>query len=799
MLHWFIGWTVCLIIVVGSVGCAERRCSVAAGDRFIDSPLCRSPSMPMPVDHEKTAVHRWLNKQVLKSRLLDDMEDPCTWSHRGYGRMTFTRERAKQGTRSLRLTAPTFIGRPDQKPLDESELIHGFEPGRPPGAAIVRRNFDAEDWSDYNRLSFWVYPTLPGFRVISMSTILYNDGREKSPGPYQRNGRNYFLLKPDCWNNIVWEVAHLPRDSVTAVEFIYRLQGNEPGAAEDVCYDIDNLELQQVQPDHFEGWNVAPGRIAFSHTGYLPFLSKSAIASGISAQRFNLINAGTGAVVLTKPMRALETHIGKFQALDFSQVTKAGTYVIRAGNVKTQPFRIDEKVWHHTVWKTINFFFCERCGTRVPGIHDVCHRDWQAEHDGMTIIINGGWHDAGDLSQSAVNTAQAVYAMLSLAETLRPDELLLAQRLLEEARWGLDWLLNTRFGDGRRSVWATMDFWTDGIIGTVDDVTFEAESYPYTNYRTASAEALAARAFKQIDPVFSSFCLKAAEEDWQFAVEGTSSPDLQLASAAVSASMDLFDVTGKQSYAEKAVELAQVILDSQQRFSPPWQIPLTGFFYTNPEKKQILHYNHKSHEHMPIVALTQLCESFPNHPDRVKWYSAVVLYSQYLKTISKFTEPYAMLPNSVYSLDESDEAMFRQQVLNGIRLGEKHCLRIFPVWHAFRGNNGTILAQAKALSAAARLTGDSELADLSQRQLQWVVGRNPFVQSTMYGEGYDYAPQYTAMSGDMVGSLAVGIQSRGDEDKPYWPADNCYNFKEVWVYPSSLWLWILSDLYATPQ
>lgn len=753
----------------------------------------------MPVDYEKTAVHRWLNKPVLKSRLLDDMDDPCNWSHRGYGQMTFTQERAKRGTRSLRLTAPTFIGRPDQEPVDESELIHGFDPGRPPGAAIVRRNFAAEDWSDYNRLSFWVYPTLPGFRVISMSTILYNDGPRKSPGPYVREGRNYFLLKADCWNHLVWEIAHLPRDCVTAVEFIYRLQGNEPGAAEDVCYDIDNFELQEVKHDHFEGWNVAPGKIAFSHTGYLTSSSKSAIASGIKAKRFSLINVETGSVAFTKPIQTLRTHIGEFQVLDFSEVSELGTYIIQAGSIKTQSFRIHDKVWLDTIAKTINFFFCERCGTRVTNIHDVCHRDWQAECNGKRIVINGGWHDAGDLSQSAVNTAQAVYAMLNLAETLRADETVLAQRLIEEARWGLDWLLKTRFGDGYRSVWATMDFWTDGIIGTVDDVTFEAESDPYSNYRTASAEALAARVLKQIDPVRSSFCLKAAEQDWQFAVEKTQSPDLQLASAAVSASVDLFRATGKQLYAEKAVELAHVILDSQQRTSPPWQIPLTGFFYTNPQKTQLLHYNHKSHEHMPIVALTQLCRSLPEHPDRPKWYSAVILYSQYLKTISKFTEPYAMLPNSIYSLDESEKPTYREQVLNGIRLAENYYLRIFPVWYGFRGNNGTILAQAKGLSAAACLTGDSELADLAQKQLQWVVGRNPFVQSTMYGEGYDYAPQYTAMSGDMVGSLAVGIQTRGDEDKPYWPADNCYNFKEVWVYPSSLWLWILSDLYTPSQ
>jgi hypothetical protein len=116
------------------------------------------------------------------------------------------------------------------------------------------------------------------------------------------------------------------------------------------------------------------------------------------------------------------------------------------------------------------------------------------------------------------------------------------------------------------------------------------------------------------------------------------------------------------------------------------------------------------------------------------------------------------------------------------------------VWFELRGNSGTVLSQTKALSTAARLRHDPHLDTLVQQQLQWHVGRNPFAQSLMFGEGHDYAPQYTAMSGDMVGSLPVGIQTRKPFDLPYWPAANCYNYKEVWVHPSSRWLAILADL-----
>jgi len=137
---------------------------------------------------------------------------------------------------------------------------------------------------------------------------------------------------------------------------------------------------------------------------------------------------------------------------------------------------------------------------------------------------------------------------------------------------------------------------------------------------------------------------------------------------------------------------------------------------------------------------------------------------------------------------------YRAQVLEGTGMGEGWYLRAFPVWFARRGNFGILLSQAKALATIARLRGDSAAADLAQRQAQWIVGRNPFVQSTMYGEGYDWAQQYSVSSGDLVGSLPVGMQSRGVSDLPYWPSQNMYVYKEVWVHSTSRWLWLMADL-----
>jgi hypothetical protein len=676
------------------------------------------------------------------------------------------------------------------------------------GEASLKRNFAAEDWSQYNRLSFWVYPTLPGFNTIYMLAILSNDGQiQGGPGQPTLGSYNYILLKPNQWNHVVWEIPHLTRNKVTSLDLIYRLQGNEPGAATTVCYDFDQLELQKVDADHYEGWNVAPGRIALSHTGYRPGGSKTAIASDLPSASFKLLEADSGKIVLDKTIRTEGTRLGKYQVMDFTEVREPGTYVLQAGDVKTQPFRIGDDIWDRTIWKAINLFYCQRCGFEVPGIHKVCHADWQLVHGEKKMIINGGWHDAGDLSQGTCNTSLSAYAMLSLAEKLRSDDPKLAERMVEEGRWGLDWILKTSFGDGFRVDFATMDRWTDGILGTQDDMFADAQNnwYPltpivHTNvpYTTATTEALAARVLKDRDPALAARCLNAARNDWQFAVENADAPRLDFASAGALAAVEMFKTTGEQAYADRAVQLADVIVGCQQREAMPWDVPLSGFFYTDTKKGQILHYFHADQSQAPIVALAELCTTFPDHPNWMKWYSAVVLYSEHLKTLAKFTSPYGMLPASIYRLDEYDNDWYRGQVKEGIRLADSYYLRLFPVWDTTpqngRGNNGIILSKAKALSVASRLRNDPTLADLCERQLQWVVGRNPFCQSLICGEGYDYAPQYTAMSGAMVGQMPVGIQTYLDRDVPYWPTSNCYVAKETWVFPPARWLWIMCDL-----
>ena len=785
------------------------------------------PQMPIPIDgeiYERSLDYLWLEKPISDSRLIDNMEDISLWQHKGAGKSSLTSERAKDGSHALRLISPTManVAGPTLTIGMSSGPVIGF----PYGSSSVLRAVDNEDWSDYNRLSFWVYPDLPGFRIIVMTVILHNDGVQKVPGPYGgRNGRHFIFLKPGQWNHCVWEIPHLARDKVTGVELEYRLQGNEPGATNVVTYDFDKLELQKVDQDHFEGWQVAPGQIAYCHSGYQPGTIKSAIASDIKSKTFSVVNHKTGKVILTKDIKENKYPNGIFQVLDFSELKTPGTYTIKVGNIQTKPFNIGEDVMRESIIKTINFFYSERCGTLIPGVHDYCHGDWICQHiptgqrysrayqHDLQIIVNGGWHDAGNLAQgTAHSTAKASYAMFKLSERLKDKDPALSNLIYEEATWGLDWVLKTRFGDGYRVSWAPMDAWTDNIIGTEDDIKFTAKNNPLDNFVGSINETEAAGMSKKIDMFRADYYLKCAEEDWKFGRDELKKLDyengdyLDDVAAGLIASIELYKTTSKEIYSTAAFEFANHISKCQQTENPDWDIPLTGFFYTDKSKKQIYRNSHGSDEYLLMPGLIQLCQLFPGHPDWMKWYSTIALYSNYYKKITEYSRPYDMIPASIYqtgggkrryNMDPHSysEASFENQVKNGIRLSDDYYLRLFPVWFTKRGNTATTLSQAASLFPSAIFRNDARLEEICRKQLEWNLGFNPFSQSLMYGEGYNYSSQYSSMGGNMVGALPVGIQTDYDKDIPYWPSDVCFNYKELWVHSSALWLFLMSDVY----
>ena len=348
---------------------------------------------PLPLDETKAFETFGLKKKVLETVMLCDMEDFSKWSHKGIGKIGLTDERSKSGKYSLRLEAPAH-----------PEKILGWGLGR--GTCMASYDIGGVNWEGYNRLKFYIYPTCEGARSIYLNLYVENDGEIKVPDIYGREGYHEINLKNIQWNECFVEMSGLARDKVTKISFAIEVFGKERTMGDFLRFDVDAVELQKVEnPETVKGWMPAQNRIIFSTTGYSIESPKSAIVNVEKhGGQFQLKDAATQAIVYTGPVRKEKTGLGEFETIDFSDFKTQGRYVIQVGDVTTLPFYIHQDVWEDSAWRMVNFLFCERCGYPVPGKHGACHNDLHATYNGHIIPINGGWHDAADMSQQTLQT-----------------------------------------------------------------------------------------------------------------------------------------------------------------------------------------------------------------------------------------------------------------------------------------------------------------------------------------------------------------------------------------------------------
>jgi hypothetical protein len=772
-------------------------------------------AFPLVIPEQNSLMAKWEKKPVLDSLLLDNMEQERGWRVTGIGEMSYTTDRSRDGKQSLRFRTSLRDTAHYRQYRSDWNSFNGLQGG----SSSVEINFDKpQDWSAFNRLSVWIYvhPTsMPTYCIY-----LYILQPDSDVGDIMLNPNNLSLapipraehfvqdLKPGMWNHVLFEIPHLKRDKVTRFSIIQDLRGMNPEEEGIVTYDIDKLELQRVVTDQYEGWNVSPEKFSFNNIGYRPLDSKIALVGSGGGNNFQLINQHDS-VVYSGNTGVIENKNGVFHQLDFSAYQKTGIYKIRCGSLQSNPFPINEDIWIQPVFKAINFYFCERCGYSVPGVHLECHKDWQGFRGDVKKIINGGWHDAGDLSQGYWRTAMASFAMIRNLEVLqdRKDVSDLSDRMLSEIAWGLDWLLKVRFGDGFHMSWSTMRIYTDNIVGTIDDVVASARNVPWENFLGAAVECKAARLLAKSHPDLAGKARIAAIEDWKAGVASRDKWDqatYQEAAWGVTSSILLCEMTGEEKYKEQAILFGDLLMKCQEQNFVDG-IPITGYFYTNTNHLRVIHNSHTSFEEAPMIAMAMLCREFPENENWINWYSSAVLYSEFfMKPGSQIAAPYNMLPNSVWKKEEImangnekiREAMLRQ-FNDGTPLNKEYVLRTFPIYNngGPHGNTNIQMSETWALAEASGLRNDTEGMQLVGKQLQWVLGANPFGQSLMYGVGYDFAPQFAYCLKDIVGSLPVGVDCMAG-DKPFWSGSNYATHKEIWVEPVSRFLGAVS-IYAS--
>jgi peptidoglycan/xylan/chitin deacetylase (PgdA/CDA1 family) len=205
--------------------------------------------------------------------------------------------------------------------------------------------------------------------------------------------------------------------------------------------------------------------IRINQLGYTPAGIKVAVwcsKENKELKAFQLVSAATKKIVFTGTSGNPYGTYGPFRQtfrLNFSKFTKPGKYYLQTGGARSPEFSININVFKGTADFCLRYMRQQRSGFN-PFLKDSCHT-----HDGYTLYgeeagvkdstfidVSGGWHDASDYLQYSSTSANATYHLLAAyrdfpkifsdeknANGLEgrnnvPD-------ILDEARWGLEWLL----------------------------------------------------------------------------------------------------------------------------------------------------------------------------------------------------------------------------------------------------------------------------------------------------------------------------------------------------------------------
>ncbi len=351
--------------------------------------------------------------------------------------------------------------------------------------------------------------------------------------------------------------------------------------------------------------------VRINQLGYLPESLKVAVflsSKETDIPVFTVHESLSGEVVFQSGTRAAKA--GKWgmksaYRLDFSEIESPGGYYIKAGATRSPDFRIDADVYRGTADFILNYLRQQRCGYN-PFLRSACH-----QHDGIivdhptrtgeAIDVTGGWHDASDYLQYSATSINTVFQMMFAFEKFPgiygdrfnargepvpnrvPD-------ILDEIRWGLDWMLKmnpapgemyNQIADDRDHVGYRLPNRDQADYGLgkhrpVYYVTGKPQGLSkYRNQSTgvssiagkfASGFSLGSRVFREEDPGFAAMLEKKALEAWEYALsdlgytqtacnvspyfyeESNFADDLELAA------IQLFCLTGQREYLEKAAE-----------------------------------------------------------------------------------------------------------------------------------------------------------------------------------------------------------------------------------------------------
>ena len=473
--------------------------------------------------------------------------------------------------------------------------------------------------------------------------------------------------------------------------------------------------------------------IRINQMGYLPDGIKIAVFQSdrtVVIKKFKVVDNLTGKLIFEGiPLPADGSIWGQKSAyrLDFTSVVQPGGYHLEAGEAISPLFQVSAGIYKGSADFVLNYLRQQRCGYN-PFLKDSCHTSDgiivdHPNRTGKWLDVTGGWHDASDYLQYTLTSANAVYQMLfaySENPSVYKDSFQAnglpgsngVPDILDEARWGLDWLLKMNPAkdemyyqiaddrDHRGLRLPNLDTVSYGLGKKFRPVYF-ATGKPQVSGKNrnrttgvasiaakfSSSFALGSKIFSDIDPVLSMLLKKKAREAWEFALtdpgvcqtacvvspyfyeEENYTDDLELAAATLSQNSNSVE---DQKAAAKWGEIEQVT---------PWM-----------EQHRARHY-----QYYPFVNLG-----------------------------------HALLAQSK---DTILSAKFAGYMKQGLSTLQKFALNDpFPIGIPFIWcSNNLVVAAATQARLYRQITGDRQFEELEAALTDWLFGCNPWGTSMICG------------------------------------------------------------------
>jgi len=208
---------------------------------------------------------------------------------------------------------------------------------------------------------------------------------------------------------------------------------------------------------------------------------------------------------------------------DFSCLTEAGEYVVRASTGRSYPFKISGNPYTDLRAALLEMFNYQKCGVDLEcGLwsHPACHTALAAVYGtGEKKDVSGGWHDAGDYGRYIVPAAKAVAdLLLAYKFSAHPDS-----KLLETVWFEIAWMLKMQ------------DENTGGVYHKVSCRQFNAlDEMPHDEHGELILSPISATAtagFAAVTALASGFypehkdtLLNAAQRAWNWCIKNPDTP-----------------------------------------------------------------------------------------------------------------------------------------------------------------------------------------------------------------------------------------------------------------------------------